>query len=97
MHKDDFRLPIRIVERRGDPVREIYSAGEALDFLLAWPGKRTPACDAAVEKCFAVMAELEGIDAAQDAFRRFARLSGILSPDMMPRPVRSGRTFAARR
>ena len=43
MHKDDFRLPIRIVEHRGDPVREICSAGEALDFLLAWPGRRTPA------------------------------------------------------
>lgn len=97
MHKDDFRLPIRIVERPGEPVREIYSAGEALDFLLAWSGKRTPAYDAALEKCFAVMAELEGIDAAQDSFRRFARLSGILSADMMPHLARSGRTLAARR
>lgn len=91
MHRDDFRLPIRIVERPGEPVHEIYSAGEALDFLLTWPGKRTPAYDAAVEKCFAVTAELEDTDAAQDAFRRFARLSGILSPDMMPYLAGRGR------
>ena len=42
------------------------------------------------------MAELEGNDAAQDAFRRFARLLGILSPDMMPRLAGPARTYAAR-
>lgn len=84
MHKDDFPLPIRIVERAGQPVREIYSAGEALDFLLAWPGKSSRALSSAVETCFAVANELEDPAAGQDAFRRFARLSGILSADMAP-------------
>lgn len=91
MHKDDFRLPIRIIERPGEPVREIYSAGEALDFLLAWSGKATSLHEAAIESCFAVLADLEAVDAAQDAFRRFARVSGILSIDMMPYLARRGR------
>lgn len=96
MRKDDFRLPIRIIERPGEPVREIYSAGEALDFLLAWPGKKSAVYDMAVETCFAVTADLEAPETAQDAFRRFARLSNILSADMIPRLVRGGRIHSAR-
>lgn len=93
MHKDDFPLPIRIVQKAGEPVREIYSAGEALDFLLAWTGKTSAIYDAAVAECFSVTAEVEAPEKAQDAFRRFARLSGILSPDMMPLHLRGRRTL----
>jgi hypothetical protein len=97
MHKHDFRIPIRVIERPGEPVREIYSADEALDFLLAWPGKKSRAYDDAFESCFAVTADIEHVDAAQNAFRRFARLSGILSVDMMTYRARPGDTHMARR
>ncbi|KAB2858195.1 MAG: DUF982 domain-containing protein, partial [Bauldia sp.] len=74
------------------------SAAPARRWISCWrgPGGEPRLYDAAVEKCFAVMAELEGNDAAQDAFRRFARLLGILSPDMMPRLAGPARTYAAR-
>lgn len=90
MQRDDFHLPIRIIEREGEPVREIYSAGEALDFLMAWRGQTTAAHEAAIEKCFAAANEVEDPDVAQDAFHRFARLAGIMSPDMMRLPERPG-------
>lgn len=82
-----FRLPVRL-KLGADPIREIYSAEEALDFLFSWHRQSGPVFDAAMEACFAATVNVESCDEAQKAFKQFARLSGILAHDMLPTAAR---------
>ena len=84
MDAAQFRLPVRIQSAPGDPISEVYSAEQALDFLLAWPHHQGRVYEAALKACFAATVDVEAAEKAQQAFRAFARLSGILSRDMMP-------------
>ena len=83
MDSVQFRVPVRLQGTPGDVISEIYSAEEALDFLLVWPQQRGPVYQRALSSCFAATVDVETSDEAQNAFRAFARLSGILAPDMM--------------
>ncbi len=82
MDAAQFRLPVRIVASGETPIDEIYSAEEALDFLIAWPDRRGRVYDTALKACFAASVDVATTDDAQRAFMVFARLNGLLSRDM---------------
>lgn len=84
MDAAQFRLPVRIQAAPGESISEIYSAEQALDFLLAWPHQQGRVYETALKACFAATVDVEAAERAQHAFRAFARLTGILSRDMMP-------------
>lgn len=84
MDAAQFRLPVRLHTPERECINEIYSAEEALDFLLAWPGRHGPVYEKAVKACFAATVEVDSADTAQRAFASFARLSHILAKDMWP-------------
>ena len=93
MDAAQFRLPVRIVASGESPIDEIYSAEEALDFLIAWPDRRGRVYDVALKACFAATVDVATADDAQRAFVTFARLNDVLAKDMWQseRPRRGGR------
>jgi hypothetical protein len=84
MDSAQFRLPVRVRGTDENAIREIYSAEEALDLLLAWPEPKGRVYNAALKACFAASVEVQSTEEAQQAFAKFARMTGLLSPDMMP-------------
>ena len=84
MDAAQFRLPVRLHRTTGETIEEIYSAEEALDFLLAWPDQRGRVYNNALKACFAASVDVESTEEAQRAFAAFARLTGILARDMLP-------------
>ncbi|TKT74661.1 DUF982 domain-containing protein [Aquamicrobium sp. LC103] len=87
MDAAQFRLPVRIIIRDGEPVTEFYSAAQALDFLLAWPHQDGPIYERAMSACFAATVDAESEEEARKAFMSFARVCGLLSKDMMYDPL----------
>ena len=92
MDAAQFRLPVRIVASGESLIDEIYSAEEALDFVIAWPDRRGRVYDTALKACFAATVDVASADDAQRAFVAFARLNGVLAKDMWQsdRPRRNG-------
>lgn len=84
MDSAQFRLPVRVRGTDENSIREIYSAEEALDLLLAWPEQKGRVYNAALKACFAASVDVQSAEEAQQAFAKFARLTGLLSQDMMP-------------
>ncbi|MFC3207957.1 MAG: DUF982 domain-containing protein [Mesorhizobium sp.] len=85
MHKLHFAVPVRITGSFGHPIEEIYSVGQALDFLQEWPiGRQGPLYQAAFDACFGASVDVVSTEEAQRAFSAFCRVSGILARDMMP-------------
>lgn len=84
MDAAQFRLPVRIDAAGETPIDEIYSAEEALDFLIAWPDRRGRIYDTALKACFAASVDVSSADEAQRAFIAFAKINGLLARDMWP-------------
>lgn len=84
MDAAQFRLPVRLHRATEANIEEVYSAEEALDFLLAWPDQRGRVYNNALKACFAASVDVESTEEAQRAFAAFARLTGILACDMLP-------------
>jgi hypothetical protein len=84
MDSAQFRLPVRVRGTDENSIREIYSAEEALDLLLAWPEPKGRVYNAALNACFAATVDVQSAEEAQLAFAKFARLTGLLAQDMMP-------------
>ncbi|WP_163268004.1 DUF982 domain-containing protein [Chelativorans alearense] len=82
MDAAQFKLPVRLELRRGEPVSEIYSAEHALDFLMAWPVQKGPVFERAIAACLAASADPESVEEAHRTFSSFARASGILARDV---------------
>lgn len=84
MHKLHFAIPVRIVRSFGQPVEEIYSVEQALDFLQDWPvGRQGPLYQAAFDACFAASVDVVATEEACRAFSAFCRISGIMAKDML--------------
>lgn len=73
-----FSSPVSVLKGIGIPTL-IWTVGEAFDFLNEWPSsRRNGAHTLAANACKAALAGEVGIDLAEEAFRGFARRSGIL-------------------
>ena len=84
MHKLHFAIPVRIVRSFGQPVEEIYSVEQAIDFLQDWPvGRQGPLYQAAFDACFAASVDVVPTEEACRAFSAFCRVSGIMAKDML--------------
>ncbi|ODT30840.1 MAG: hypothetical protein ABS35_06065 [Kaistia sp. SCN 65-12] len=84
MHKLHFAIPVRIVRSFGQPVEEIYSVGQALDFLQEWPaGRQGPLYQAAFDALFGASVDVVPTEEACRAFSAFCRVSGIMARDML--------------
>lgn len=83
MDAAQFRLPVRIIVDPRDAVREIYSAEEALEFLMIWPHQDGPIYERAMNACFSATVDDDARDEAERSFLGFARASGILARDMI--------------
>ncbi|WP_161601137.1 DUF982 domain-containing protein [Neoaquamicrobium microcysteis] len=90
MDAAQFRLPVRLLMKEDEDIREVYSAEEALEILLAWPRQSGRVYDSAVSACLAATVAPDSTQEAQRAFIAFARASGILARDMLPAPARRG-------
>ncbi|MGB3415932.1 MAG: DUF982 domain-containing protein [Mesorhizobium sp.] len=85
MNKLHFAVPVRITGLLGHSIEEIYSVGQALDFLQEWPtGRQGPLYQAAFDACFGASVDVVSTEEAQRAFCAFCRVSGIMAKDMMP-------------
>ena len=84
MDTAQFRLPVRIAASGASHIDEIYSAEQALDFLIAWPDRRGRVYDKALKACFGASVDVASADDAQRAFTAFAKLNGFLARDMWP-------------
>jgi hypothetical protein len=85
MHKLHFAVPVRIAGSFGQPIEEIYSVEQALDFLQEWPtGRQGPLYQAAFDACFGASVDVVSTEEAQRALSAFCRVSGIMAKDMMP-------------
>lgn len=79
-----FAIPVRIIRAFGQPVEEIYSVGQALDFLQEWPvGRQGPLYQAAFDACFGASVDVVATEEACRAFSAFCRVSGVMAKDMM--------------
>lgn len=84
MHKLQFAVPVRISPSAGDPVEEIYSVEQALDFLQDWPvGRQGPIYQLAFDACFGASVDIVSTDEACKAFTAFCRVCGLLAKDML--------------
>jgi hypothetical protein len=84
MDKLQFAVPVRVVAAPGEPVEEIYSVEQALDFLQDWPvGRQGPIYQLAFDACFGATVDVNGTEEAWKAFSAFCRVSGILAKDML--------------
>jgi hypothetical protein len=92
MHKLQFAVPVRISPSAGEPVEEIYSVEQALDFLQGWPvGRQGPIYQLAFDACFGASVDIASTEEACKAFTAFCRVSGLLAKDMMlPETGRQG-------
>lgn len=79
-----FNQPIFL--DRGRYVQEIATLEDALDFLEEWPeNKRDLAYETVASACLKAYAGVFPQNAAEAAFRKFARRNGILtSGDLLP-------------
>ncbi|WP_019171403.1 DUF982 domain-containing protein [Pseudaminobacter salicylatoxidans] len=77
-----FFMPVRIAPDATEPVVEIYSIDQALDFLLAWPtGRQGPIYQKALNACFEASLDETSTEDARRAFLGFVRVCGILAKD----------------
>jgi hypothetical protein len=84
MNKSQFAIPVRITGAAGQPVEEIYSVVQALDFLQEWPvGRQGPLYQGAFDACFAASVDVVSTEDACRAFSAFCRVSGIMARDML--------------
>lgn len=83
MDAAQFRLPVRIIVAPDEAVREIYSAEEALEFLMIWPHQDGPIYERAMNACFSATIDEDVRAEAERSFLGFARASGILARDMI--------------
>lgn len=84
MHKLQFAIPVRITRSFGQPVEEIYSVEQALDFLQDWPaGRQGPLYQAAFDACFGASVDVVPTEEAFRAFSAFCRISGVMAKDML--------------
>ncbi|WP_413813622.1 DUF982 domain-containing protein [Mesorhizobium sp. Root157] len=68
----------------GQPVEEIYSVEQALDFLQNWPvGRQGPIYQLAFDACFGASVDVVSTDEACKAFTAFCRVCGLMAKDMM--------------
>lgn len=82
MDKLQFFMPVRIVAVSEQPVDEIYSVTQALDFLVAWPrGRQGPVYQTALNACLAASVDQLATEDARKAFISFARITNILAKD----------------
>lgn len=82
MDKLQFFMPVRIVAASEQPVDEIYSVTQALDFLVAWPrGRQGPVYQTALNACLAASVDQLATEDARKAFISFARITNILARD----------------
>lgn len=81
MDAAQFKLPVRIVTRPGDGVLEIYSAEEALDFLMGWPVQEGPIMEDAMAACLLASSDPSKAETARVAFVSFARASNLLAKE----------------
>lgn len=79
--RTSFSSPVLILKGVGIPII-IWTVGEAFDFLNEWPlSRRNGAHILAGNACKAALAGEVGVDLAEEAFRGFARRSGVLIED----------------
>jgi len=77
-----FFMPVRIMPEADEPITEIYSVDQALDFLLAWPiGRQGPVYQKALNACFTASVDQTSTEEARKAFLGFVRICGILARD----------------
>lgn len=80
--RTSFSSPISILKGIGIPTI-IWTVGEAFDFLNEWPAfRRNAAHILATNACKAALSGEVGVDLAEEAFRGFAKRSGILIEDV---------------
>lgn len=76
--RSSLSSPVSVLKGVGIPTL-IWTVGEAFDFLNEWPlSRRNGAHTLASNACKAALAGEVGVDLAEEAFRGFARRSGIL-------------------
>lgn len=87
-----FFMPVRLLIEAEQPVIEIYSVGQALDFLLGWPlGRQGPIYQRALNACFSATVDQGSTEAARRAFFGFAKVGGLLAKDTSIPPARLAR------
>lgn len=80
--RTSFSSPVSVLKGIGIPTI-IWTVGEAFDFLNEWPAfRRNAAHLLAMNACKAALAGEVGVDLAEEAFRGFARRSGVLIEDV---------------
>ena len=80
--RTSFSSPVSVLKGIGIPTI-IWTVGEAFDFLNEWPVfRRNAAHLLAMNACKAALAGEVGVDLAEEAFRGFARRSGVLIEDV---------------
>lgn len=91
MDRLQFAVPVRIAPVPSQPVEEIYSVEQALDFLQTWPVRRKgPTYQAAFNACFGATVDIVETEDAWRAFMAFCRVSGLLARDMVVPPRKRG-------
>ena len=87
--RTSFSSPVSVLKGIGIPTI-VWTVGEAFDFLNEWPTfRRNAAYILATNACKAALSGAVGVELAEEAFRGFAKRSGILIEDV---PVRSRAT-----
>lgn len=82
MDRLQFFMPVRIVITDDQPVEEMYSVNQALDFLISWPsGRQGPVYQTALNACLAATVDKVSTEDARKAFISFARITNILAKD----------------
>jgi len=80
--RTSFSSPVSVQSQVGIPTT-IWTVGEAFDFLNGWPAfRRNAAHMLALNACKAALAGEVGVDLAEEAFRGFAKRSGVLIEDV---------------
>ncbi|MCT7374963.1 DUF982 domain-containing protein [Chelativorans salis] len=82
MDAAQFKLPIRLVPHPHEPVVEIYSAEEALDFLMSWPVQEGGLFERTLAACLAASADPTSTEEARRIFSSFARAVGVIARDV---------------
>jgi hypothetical protein len=81
MDAAQFALPVRLKTSEREPVREIYSAEEALELLLEWPLQKGRIYQIALNECLLAITSPDETERARRAFSAFARAANILERD----------------
>jgi len=80
--RTSFSSPVSVLKGIGIPTI-VWTVGEAFDFLNEWPAfRRNAAHILATNACKAALSGEVGVDLAEEAFRGFAKRSGILIEDV---------------